>query len=86
MPRSRERRKLRVSISGKCLLFGFDLIGVTRSVPESSTMLLAGSGFFGLPGYGRKKFLETEGLVQRNGITYNVEANTKERNKRRRDR
>jgi hypothetical protein len=51
-----------------------------------STMLLAGSGFFRLPGYGRKKFLETEGLVQRNGIRYNVEANTKERNKRRRDR
>jgi hypothetical protein len=49
-------------------------------------MFLAGSGSFGLPGYGTKKFLKTMGLVQRNGIRYNVEANTKERNKRRRDR
>jgi hypothetical protein len=49
-------------------------------------MLLAGSGLFGLPGYGKRKFLKTEGLVGRNGNRSKVEVNTKESTKRRRDR
>jgi len=63
----RRSRKLRVSPSRKCPLFGLDPIGVVLVASEPSTMLLVGSGLLGLSGYRKKESLKTRGLVGRDG-------------------